>query len=94
MEGQPEPEDDLLRRVLIERRAPQTWKGIVGCVLVSALALVLVIVNLGGFAELVAAGVFAIGTFQALSGMLRKAWLALGGTDQPLRSYLKRRLGG
>ena len=43
--------------------------------------------------EAVALGLFIVGGFQVLRGVLRMVWLRLGGTDQPLRTYLRRRLG-
>jgi hypothetical protein len=89
----PDSEDDLLRRMFVERRPPLTWKGILLDALMSAGGLILVIVKVGGFWEVFAVLVFALCGLQALRGVLRKAWLRLGGTDQPVRTYLRRRFG-
>lgn|GEM_PF-4577313 len=94
MAEEPEPDGDLAQRVLVERRPPLSWKGIAACASVSALALVVVALDVGGFWELLAAGVFVVGALQTARGMLRKAWLGLGGSDRPVSTYLKRRLGG
>jgi hypothetical protein len=87
-------DDDLLRRVLIERRGPITWKGIWACALASAAGLVLVLVKVGGFWEGFAAILFVMGAFLAIKGLLRMTWLRLGGTDEPLRTYLRKRFDG
>jgi hypothetical protein len=83
-----------LRRVLVERAPPLTWRGIWGCAFASAAGLVLVLVKVGGDWEVLAAIVFCVGAILVLRGVLRKAWLRLGGTDRPVRTYLRRRLGG
>jgi hypothetical protein len=90
---QPEWDDDPLRRSLIERAPPLTWKGILGYALASSVGLILGIVKMGGLWEGVAFGLFILGAIQVLRGTLRLAWLRLGGTDRPLRTYLRRRLG-
>jgi hypothetical protein len=43
--------------------------------------------------EAVALGLFIVGGLQVLRGVLRMAWLRLGGTDEPFMTYLRRRLG-
>jgi hypothetical protein len=83
----------LLRRSLIERAPPLTWRGIGGYTLVSAVGLILGLAKVGGLWEALALGLFILGGIQTLRGILRMAWLGLGGTDRPLRTYLKRRLG-
>jgi len=87
------PDDDLLRRVLVERRPPLTWKGIAGCAFASAVGLLMGFAHEGWLWEAVALGLFIVGGFQVLRGVLQMVWLRLGGTDQPLRTYLRRRLG-
>lgn len=87
-------DDDLLRRLLIERRYPLTWKGILGCALTSIVGLVLVLAKVGGFWEILGAFLFVVGVLLALKGVLRMTWLRLGGTDDSLMAYLRRRLGG
>ena len=86
-------DDDLLRRLLIERRYPLTWKGILGCALASIVGLVLVLAGVGGFWEVLAAFLFVAGALLVLKGVLRMTWLRLGGTDRPLRTYIRRRFG-
>lgn len=92
MTRQPAWDDDLLRRALIERAPPLTWRGIGAYAVVSAVGLILGLVSLDGPWGLIALGLFIVGVLQALRGVLRMAWLGLGGTDRPLRAYLKRRL--
>jgi hypothetical protein len=53
-----------------------------------------ILAEVGGFGEMLAAGLFIIGAALALKGMLRIAWLRLGGADQPIRTYLRGRFGG
>lgn len=93
MGQQPNSEDDLLRRLLIERRYPLTWKGISSCGLVAVVGLALVLAKVGGFWEVLSAFLFVMGTLLALKGLLRKAWLRLGGKDEPLMTQLRKRLG-
>jgi membrane-associated phospholipid phosphatase len=93
--GQPpeSDDDDLLRRLLIERRYPLTWKGISSCALASIVGLALVLAKIGGLSEVLAAFLFVAGALLALKGVLRMTWLRLGGTDEPLMTYFRRRLG-
>jgi len=42
----------------------------------------------------VALALVVYGAFQTLRGLGRKVWLGLGGADQPLRTFIHRRLGG
>jgi hypothetical protein len=87
-------DDDRLRRWLIERAPPLTWRGIWLCALASAIGLVLGFAEHGGgLWEALALALFIVGGMQALRGAARMAWLRLGGTDRPLRTYLRRRLG-
>jgi hypothetical protein len=90
---QPNPDSDLLRRMFVERRPPLTWTGICIDALVSLIGLVLVLVEVGGLWEVLAVLMLATGVFQVLRGILRKVWLRMGGTDQPVWAYLRRRLG-
>jgi hypothetical protein len=85
-------DDDPLRRSLIERAPPLTWKGILGYALMLSAGLILVLAKVGGLWEIVALGLFILGGIQVLRGLVRMAWLQLGGTDRPLRAYLRRRL--
>jgi len=62
------------------------------CALASMVGLVLVLAGVGGSWEAFAAVLFALGGLLALTGVLRMAWLALGGADQPIRSYLRKHL--
>jgi hypothetical protein len=55
--------------------------------------LALVLVQVGGVWEVAAALVLALGVLNALRGVFRKAWLHLGGSDQPVRTYLRSRGG-
>jgi hypothetical protein len=87
-------DDDPLRRSLIERAPPLTWRGICLCAFASAIGLVLGIAEHGGgIWEILALALFIVGGIQALRGALRMASLRLGGTDRPLRTYFRRRLG-
>ena len=73
VESEPESNDnDVLRRVLIERRGPRTWKGIWGCAGASVVGLVLVLIKPGEFWELFGAAVFLVGAFEVLNGMFHK----------------------
>ena len=58
----------------------------------SAVGLILILANVSGIWELVAALVVVLGVIQILRGLVRKAWLCLGGTDRPLKTFLERRL--
>jgi len=79
--------------LLIERAPPLTWRGIASWTLVALAVLACVLAKPGGFWELVAAGVLVVAGWQAVRGVLRMVWLHLGGTDQPLRTYIRRHLG-
>jgi len=86
-------DSDPLRRVLIERLPPLTWRGIGGYAAAGGAGLVfLLVVRTGGFLTLAAALVLVVSSVQVLRGLTRLLWLRMGGTDQPLRSYLRRRL--
>jgi len=88
------PDGDWFERRVVERRGPETWRGIGACGITSVVGLVLVLVGVGGLWEVAGAVVFALGGFQVLMGLLRMAWLARGGTEQPIRTYLRKHLGG
>jgi hypothetical protein len=85
-------DDDPLRRSLIERAPPLTWTGILGYALLSSAGLILGLSKAGGLWEIVALGLFVLGAIQVLRGLVRMAWLRLGGTDRPLREYVRNRL--
>jgi hypothetical protein len=87
------PDGDWWERRVVERRGPETWRGIAACGAASAAGLLLVFAGAGGLWEAAAAIVFTISGFQVLRGLLRMAWLARGGTDQPIRTYFRKRLG-
>lgn len=86
-------DEDFWRRTLIERRPPLTWKGICACAIASAAGIGLGLTKPTGAWELLAIGLSITGAIQTLRGLGRKIWLALGGTDQPIKTYLERRLG-
>jgi hypothetical protein len=86
-------DDDPLRRSLIERAPPLTWKGIGFCALVMAIGFTLGLAKFGGLWNYLALGLFVFGGIQVLRGVLRMGWLGLGGTDRPLRAYFRKRLG-
>jgi hypothetical protein len=86
-------DEDFWRRVLIERRPPLTWKGICVCAIASAAGIGLGLSKPAGEWELLALGLFITGAIQTVRGLGRKIWLGLGGTDQPFKTYLERRLG-
>jgi hypothetical protein len=92
MRSQPPWDDDLLRRWLVERAPPLTWRGIAGWALALLAGLVLGLAKLGTPGELLGLGLGLSGGVQVLRGMFRMAWLALGGTDQPVRTYVRKRL--
>jgi hypothetical protein len=94
MGQQPAWDDDPLRRSLIERAPPLTWKGIGLCALVTTIGLILGLARFGGLWDYLALGLFFIGGIQVLRGVLRMGWLRLGGTDRPLRAYFRKRFGG
>lgn len=85
-------DEDFWRRTLIERRPPLTWKGICACAIASAGGIGLGLTKPAGGWELLALGLFVAGGIQTLRGLARKIWLALGGTDQPFKAYIERRL--
>jgi hypothetical protein len=85
------PNDDPLRRMLVERRPPLTWRGIAGWLALSAIGLLLGLTKVSGLPEYIGLGLFLLGGFQVLRGMLRKAWLRVGGTDQPIKTYFEKR---
>jgi hypothetical protein len=85
--------DDLLQRSLVERAPPLTWVGVLGWGLVAVVGAVLGLAGPGKALEAVAVALAVVGGLQVLRGLIRKLWLVLGGTDQPLRSYLHRRFG-
>jgi hypothetical protein len=66
-----EPDDDLLRRVLVERRPPLTWRGIAGCAVASAAGLLLGLAREGWLWEAAALGLFIVDGLQVLRGVLR-----------------------
>jgi hypothetical protein len=86
-------DDDFWRRTLIERRPPLTWKGICTCAIASAAGIGLGLTKPAGEWQLLALGLCITGAIQTLRGLGRKIWLALGGTDQPIKAYLERWLG-
>ena len=83
--------DDLLRRMFVERRPPLTWVGICLDTVAFAVGLGLLLIPVGWPWDVFAVLLFAVCGFQALRGVLRKAWLRLGGTDQPIWTYLRKR---
>jgi hypothetical protein len=93
MPSHPPWDDDLVRRWLIERAPPLTWRSIAGWALATIVGVVLGLAKLGGAGEGVALALAVVGGVEVLRGLLRMAWLRLGGTDQPLRTYLRKRLG-
>lgn len=78
--------------MFVERRPPLTWTGICIDALVSVTGLVLLFTQQGGLTEVLAVLMLALGAFQVLRGVLRKLWLRMGGTDQPLWTYFRRRV--
>jgi hypothetical protein len=62
--------------------------------LASVVGLTLVLAKVGGLWEVFAAFLFVVGALLALKGVLRMAWLRLGGTDESLMTYLRGRSGG
>jgi hypothetical protein len=88
----PEADDDPLRRSLIERALPLTWKGIWGYAL--AIGLLIELAKVGGFGGLLALGLFFLGAILVLRCVLQKTWWRLGDTDPPIRTYVRGRLGG
>ncbi len=94
MGKQCDQDDDLLRRLIIERRYPLTWGGIACCALASIAGLVALVVGVGGDWEVVAAFAFVMGLYLALKGLLRRAWLRFLGTEEPVADFFRRRLGG
>lgn len=91
MEQYPAWDDDPLRRSLIERAPPLTWRGIFGCAVVTCLGLILALATRGHTLTIVGLGLSFVGIIQVLRGLIRMAWLRLGGTDRPLNTYLERR---
>ncbi len=95
MRSQPPWSDDWFRRYWIERAPPLTWGGIavwMGALVIGvAMLLARPSADVWGVIGLV---LVALGGVQVLRGLARKAWLGLGGTDQPVRSYFRRRVGG
>lgn len=77
---------------MIERAPPLTWKGIAADAVLAAIAFGLVFIVLAEPWRLVCFGLFLLGIFQTLRGLARKAWLALGGTDRPIKTFIERRL--
>jgi purine-cytosine permease-like protein len=67
----------------VERRGPETWRGIAACGAASAAGLPLVLVGVGGLWEAAAAILFAISGFQVLRGLLRMAWLVRASRPDP-----------
>lgn len=94
MRSQPPWSDDLLQRSLIERAPPLTWRGIAGWALASVAGVILALAKVGGLGELIAVAMFIVGGMQVARGVIRMGWLKLGGIDQPVRTYLRRRSGG
>jgi hypothetical protein len=94
MGQEPAWDEDPLRRSLIERAPPLTWKGILLCAFVAATGLALGLAKTGWFWDDLAIGLVVIGGIQSLRGIIRIGWLRLGGTDRPLKTYIRKRFGG
>jgi hypothetical protein len=71
-----------------------TWAGIGCCAIALAGGIALGLLVASGPLGFVALGLAVGGAIQLLRGLIRMLWLSLGGADQPLRSYLRRRLDG
>jgi hypothetical protein len=92
MQSQPPWSDDWFRRYWVERAPPLTWRGIsVWAVALAAGLAMLLAKPTADLWGIVGTALIAYGSIQILRGVGRKAWLALGGTDQPVRSYFRRR---
>jgi hypothetical protein len=85
-------DDDPWRRALIERPPPLTWRGIVLSALVVAAGVVLGLAEVAGFWDGLALLLVIVGGIQLLRGLIRMAWLRMGGTDRPLRNFVRARV--
>ncbi len=88
------PKDDRWRRLLIERSPPETWAAITVWALVLAAGVGLGLSEAGASTEWVALLLFLLGGLQVLRGLTAIVCLRLWGTAQPLRTFVRRRLGG
>jgi hypothetical protein len=94
MRSQPPWDDDPLRRWFIERAPPLTWRSIAGWALAAVGGVTLGLSRPGGAWEVLALVLAVVGALEVLRGVLRMVLLGLGGSDQPLRTYLRKRLEG
>jgi hypothetical protein len=85
--------EDFWRRTLIERAPPLSWWAISLWALATAIAAASLLAGLRGPWEGVAGIVALVGLIQIARGAVRKAWLGLGGTDRPITTAIRRRLG-
>jgi hypothetical protein len=85
--------DDVLRRWFIERAPPLTWASIAGWAVAALIGVALGLVEPKGAPGAVGLALVVVGAIQVFRGVLRMLWLALGGQDQPLKTFLRRHTG-
>lgn len=92
MRHQPPWSDNWFRRSWVERAPPLTYRGIVFWALVCAVGTGVAFA--AGHGRVAGAGGLCAlaGCAMVVRGLFRKAWLAIGGTDQPIRTLIRRRL--
>jgi hypothetical protein len=93
----PDDQSGWSERNHLERPPPQSWRAIGAYFAVGAIGVVALALGPGtgrSAWEVVAGVVVLITLIQVLRGITRMAWLAMGGVDRPLRTYLRKRFGG